>query len=217
MKITDFGVAIIESDTHIGMWVEQQKTLKIASNLLKHVRPFVRPGSVVVDAGANIGDHTIEFAEWAGVVHAFEPNPQVMECLRFNMRNQLNVTLHDCGLSDTQSACGFQSQDNVGAGYCVDDGNSVQLLTLDSFNLQNVSLIKADIEGFECRMLRGATETLKQKPALMLEVNGGALARAGDSWEILIQMVRDLRYTIKPLARIRSFADPQYDILCIPG
>lgn len=216
MKITDFGVAVIEGDTHISAWVQEHRSLKIASGLLKHVRRFVRSGSVVVDAGANIGDHTIEFAEWAGIVHAFEPNPQAMECLRFNMRHQLNVTLHDCGLSDVRSTCGFQPQDNVGAGYCIDSGDIIQLLTLDSFNLQNVSLIKADIEGFECRMLRGATETLKQRPVLMLEVNGGALQRAGDSWEILIQMVRDLRYTIKPLARIRSFADPQYDILCVP-
>ena len=216
MKITDFGVAVIEGDTHISRWVEEHRSLKIASGLLKHVRRFVRPGSVVVDAGANIGDHTIEFAEWAGIVHAFEPNPQAMECLWFNMRNQTNVTLHNCGLSDTQSVCGFQSQDNVGAGYCVDSGDTIQLLTLDSFELQDVSLIKADIEGFECRMLRGATETLKQRPVLMLEVNGGALQRAGDSWENLIQMVRDLHYAIRPLARISSFAEPEYDILCIP-
>src|ERR1043166_5524486 len=48
-------------------------------------RGAVRPGSVVLDVGANVGSYTLLFAFWtapAGRVFAFEPSPDAREGLR---------------------------------------------------------------------------------------------------------------------------------------
>lgn len=48
-------------------------------------------------------------------------------------------------------------------------------------HLDRLDFIKADIEGWEVRLLHGAESTLKHfRPRLLLELSGTALARAGD-------------------------------------
>jgi FkbM family methyltransferase len=61
----------------------------------------------------------------------------------------------------------------------------VALTTVDrvvkTLNLDRLDFIKADIEGWELRLLRGAESTLDRfRPRLLLELSGTALARAGD-------------------------------------
>jgi len=47
---------------------------------------------------------------------------------------------------------------------------SIPLKTLDSFNFNNVDLIKIDVEGFEEEILAGAMETIiRNKPVIVVE------------------------------------------------
>src|SRR4051812_16828084 len=67
-----------------GEWCEEE--IEVLSQIIK-------PGSVVLDIGANIGTHTICFAKQAlpgGVVYAFEPQRLVFQNLCANIAlNQL--------------------------------------------------------------------------------------------------------------------------------
>lgn len=72
-------------------------------------------------------------------------------------------------------------------------------LALDAFcatlPVTRIDLIKADIEGWELHMLRGAAETLTRfRPALYLEVYDDFLRRAGDSAEALAMFLSGLGY-----------------------
>jgi len=50
-----------------------------------------------------------------------------------------------------------------------------------TLDLDRLDFIKADIEGWELRLLHGAESTLDRfRPRLLLELSGAALARAGD-------------------------------------
>jgi hypothetical protein len=51
MRITDFDVAVVDGDTHITHWVEQARSLRIATKMLEPVRKYVREGSTVIDCG----------------------------------------------------------------------------------------------------------------------------------------------------------------------
>lgn len=219
MMITDFDVAIVDGDTHIGEWVKQHKTLQIARWLQKRFGHFVPDGGIVVDGGANIGDHTIEYAQMVGVagtVFAFEPNPAAMECLRYNMRNYPQVRLMQAGLSD-QYTTGFLSPSpNVGASHIELTGteNPVSLVCIDSLFLQKLHLLKLDIEGFETYALRGAAETINRcRPVMLLEVNTGALERAGSSEFELLQLIESFGYRY---SSIDGLTGVQYDIECFP-
>jgi hypothetical protein len=47
---------------------------------------------------------------------------------------------------------------------------TIPLKTLDSFNYENIDMIKIDVEGFEEEILAGAMNTIKQnKPVLVIE------------------------------------------------
>ena len=155
---------------------------------------LLRPGDVVIDAGANVGTHSVAFARKVGPrgrVYAFEPQPVIHQILSANVViNGLSqvITLNS-GLSDRQGSIEFPEL-NYGAranfgGFSLEKIGKLadrstaprrvkiatapldEVLTLDSLRL-----IKADVEGMEAAMLRGAHATLKRlRPALYLECN----------------------------------------------
>jgi hypothetical protein len=50
------------------------------------------------------------------------------------------------------------------------DEETVDIQSLDSFQLKNVDFIKVDVEGFEADVLEGAEETIKRcKPLILVE------------------------------------------------
>jgi len=58
---TKEGWAILENDTHIGLWVQQNKRLDFDQNSLPVVLPYIKAGDTVVDIGANIGAYSYAF------------------------------------------------------------------------------------------------------------------------------------------------------------
>lgn len=146
--------------------------------------PLVRPGDTVIDAGANVGTHTVPFARAVGPggrVHAIEPQAQVAEVLTANLvLNDLpHATVHVAALGasagtivvprlpvDRGLNLGGVSLGAFGPG----DGDEVPLLTIDDLNLLTCRLIKIDVEGMETQVLAGATATLQRcRPILYVE------------------------------------------------
>jgi FkbM family methyltransferase len=168
------------------------------------LRRLVKPGNVIVDAGANVGYFSLLFANWMrgqGAVHAFEPFPET--AARFDRNLNLNsplrgtVFLHRSALSDFKGRTRMHvpDQTNQGCNYLGEDGeNEVEVTTLDAFcdreRLMRVDLIKVDVEGSEVALLRGAEETIRRfRPILMIEVNPAALQRFGYGSSDLIQAI----------------------------
>src|SRR5690242_904630 len=73
----------------------EKENLLLLLNLLAQL-----PEPVVLDIGANIGNHTLAFATRARAVHAFEPIPYLFDVLSGNVaRNQLaHVQAHNLAL-----------------------------------------------------------------------------------------------------------------------
>jgi FkbM family methyltransferase len=169
--------------------------------ILKHV---VKPGSVIVDAGANVGYFSLLFAKWMrgqGAIHAFEPFPETAERfernLKLNPEFQPMIRLHRSALSDFAGRTNMSvpDQKNQGCNHLGEGGeNEVEVTTLDAFcekeRLTKVDLIKVDVEGSEVALLRGAEETIRRfRPILMIEVNPATLQRFGYASRDLIQAI----------------------------
>ena len=61
-----------------------------------------------------------------------------------------------------------------GSGMYGGSGQFVELLTIDSLELQDVSLLKIDVEEMEDQVLAGAEETiLACRPVIIIEIMGG--------------------------------------------
>jgi FkbM family methyltransferase len=133
--------------------------------MLQHIAGMRREG-VYLDVGANIGNHTLFFAQHcpATMVHAFEPIQMLVAHVLENVEiNDLStVEVHPFGLSDEPRL--------------VDVNFNSTPYTLDCKRLDDVHIdgrivvVKVDIEGMEAAFLRGARQTLRRhKPVLFVE------------------------------------------------
>jgi FkbM family methyltransferase len=141
---------------------------------------LVRPGDVVVDAGASYGIFTARFARRVGPqgrVHAFEPNPDRQARLQRLARGR-PVTVHAVGLSAAPGQAQLSIPVIDGRRYDeraqVEPGEGIVLATLDDelgADRERVAVLKVDVEGHERELLRGATATLAASaPALLVEI-----------------------------------------------
>jgi FkbM family methyltransferase len=136
---------------------------------------LARPGDVICDIGANIGDTALSLARKvgpAGHVYAFEPVPAVRDCLIENARaNGLtNVTVVGAAVSDMRGEVNFgvpEEQPGM-AGVCDGVGAiSVPALPFDdwlaSVPVERVAVCKIDVEGHEEAVFRGMRKSLADR------------------------------------------------------
>lgn len=145
---------------------------------------IIKPGDIVVEAGANIGSHTIHLAQLAGPsgkVYAFEPQRLVFQILAGNIAiNSLtNVYCLNQAVGEKAGTVRVPVLDplkvnNWGGLSLLKDspGEITGLVTLDSLELDRLKLLKADVEGMELAVLKGAAATIARcRPFLYLEEN----------------------------------------------
>lgn len=153
-------------------------------DLLSHLRADIEDGEVIYDIGANVGTHSLVLAlEYDINIEAFEPNPQVYDWFRANVRVSgcadridtfhLGISNRDgvleLHLSHRQSTFENASslEENLSATVpvcCLD--------TLVNNGLTPPDRIKVDTEGHEQSVLEGAEETLcEYGPTIYLETH----------------------------------------------
>jgi FkbM family methyltransferase len=140
---------------------------------------FVKPGSIVLDAGANIG-FTAVLAEKNGAaeIHSFEPNPHLIERLKKHCQGgKIFVYAKALGEKPGSVRLCLSTQHNQGSTLSdrlvkkfpqVFKGSEfvrVDVETIDRiFGSKHFDLFKIDVEGSEVETLRGASLLLKSSP-----------------------------------------------------
>jgi FkbM family methyltransferase len=142
---------------------------------------LVGSGDVVVEAGSNIGAHTVPLARMvgpAGLIHAFEPQRAVYELLAHNLAaNGIgNVVLHMSAVGNAPGQISvpilnYDQPGNFGAvSMGAVNGEVILVETIDDLGLERLALLKADVEGMETLVVEGAARTIARcRPALYLE------------------------------------------------
>ena len=161
------------------------------TDLIEHASTHLsqHPGTVV-DAGANIGTFCVEMANRFPNCHfhAFDPVDLSIRELEENvaLNGLTNIETHLVGLSDVAGevlgevpnfgdSLGHislsESADMLRRGGPLEFPRILyNVVTLDSFDLDNVTLIKADVEGMEYEVFAGAVETINRcSPMLIFE------------------------------------------------
>ena len=152
-------------------------------NLLEALRTTLKGVSgLALDCGANIGNHTIYFAKVMGLkTFAFEPVPQNVDILRKVVtQNEAHdlVEIVPLALGAANGSVQLSSPQPENPGMfrvsTGPDGVSAECVTIDSFLAarsippDTVKLIKIDVEGYECEVLRGALATIAASDALLV-------------------------------------------------
>jgi FkbM family methyltransferase len=129
---------------------------------------FIRPGDLVFDVGANLGNYAEALSGVGATVVAIEPDPRIVKILRKRLRSG-NVRIEQCALGrnegtaelriasdrDDVSTLSDQWAQNTKAHW---QGTvRVQVRTLDSIaNSYGIpKYVKVDAEGYDAEVLRG--------------------------------------------------------------
>jgi FkbM family methyltransferase len=175
-------------------------------------RRLVRPGGVVIDVGANIGQYTLIAAQLAGPsgrVFSFEPDPVNAAALQRSIeRNGFGdlIELLRVAVAGRSGEAAFEVQsDRTRSRLCANgpgvrpEATLVRTLALDNFvderGLDRLDFLKIDVEGADLDVLRGAERALRRlQPAVMVEYEPDWLRAYGERPEALPAFLERLGY-----------------------
>lgn len=163
------------------------------------LRTVIKPGSVCVDVGANIGYFTVMMSKLSGTtgrVYAFEPEPGNFSVLSTNARMATKegapIITRNEAISDTFGFVNLvpgeeSTLHSVSKSTAGEHSNSIRSTPIDSLvkELQNekVTLIKIDVEGHELSAILGALDLIRSRIVenLVIEVTPGEDAEQLDA------------------------------------
>jgi FkbM family methyltransferase len=190
------------NDTYVGRAIE--KYGEYGGPEARFLEKLCAADDIVIEAGANIGAHTVVIARRVGPtghVLAFEPQRLAFQMLCANVA--LNSFTHvDCywaALGEKRGSIAVPELDpaqhlNFGGVSLrnAQPGRSVPCVTLDDFvALPRLKLVKIDVEGMEGDVLRGGLRLIaKFKPHLYIEND------RVDQSEALMRLLDNLGYRL---------------------
>ncbi|MFZ4618998.1 MAG: FkbM family methyltransferase [Bacteroidota bacterium] len=174
----------------------------------KFIRDFVKNGDNVIDIGANIGLITLLCARITGPtgsVTAIEANPRIFSYLRGNVALNAfgHVTCFNYGVSNTSGSLLFtdNSWDEINSVVQGKDQQgtiTIPAERLDSIvpQIDSVSLLKIDVEGFEKFVLEGAEGILRRTRCIYFEYNAGHYTKYGYALSDIYDLLRQGQFTL---------------------
>jgi FkbM family methyltransferase len=217
-----------------GEWSESEVAL---------FRQIVRPGDVVVEAGANIGSHTAFLSRAVGDegrVYAFEAarHTHQLLCANLALNECFNVIAFHKAVGRAPGQVGFPVFDprrdanfgeaSIRFAQTAEQVEQVDMQSIDALALPRLDFIKSDIEGHEGEMLLGAADTLHRcRPVVYLEIdcaNGQPTGNRDELVALLQQHGYACYYYIAPMFNPQNFraADENIlpavslDMICVP-
>jgi FkbM family methyltransferase len=205
------------------------------------VRRAVKPGEHGVDAGGSFGWYAVLLSQAvgpAGRVHVFEPIPRTVRVLEGNLRRNActNVQVHALALSDAPGTLDvFVPDIGVSGSLRLHDYQegyetfACPVRTLDelaeSGQWPRLDFIKADIEGAEFALLRGAERALARwRPRLLLEIQADSTRRFGHEPAAVFRWLAERGYVAGHVAEDGALVPvsgeeavlPDYNFIFIP-
>ena len=130
-------------------------------------KPYIRQFRNALDVGCRVGEFTrylhLDFAH----VYGFDPNKH--DHFSYNV-DLSRVTHFTCALGDTtETITMYHGTHSVRANV---PPRQVPAFPIDDFGFEDVDYIKIDVEGFEKKVLQGATRTIDAiNPVIVIEQN----------------------------------------------
>ncbi|MCZ9962842.1 FkbM family methyltransferase [Brachyspira hyodysenteriae] len=144
------------------------------------------PNEIFIDIGAFVGDTLEKFINiYYGIfnkIYAFEPGTKQFNALKTRVDrlikewalNENSIILKKCGVSNYNGESYFNENSQIAINSITNsiNNNKINIVSIDSTLLnEHITFIKADIEGEELNMLKGAKNTIKKyKPKIAISV-----------------------------------------------
>lgn len=153
-------------------------------NLIEWCKQFCKRDKVFLDIGAHSGTYSVSLSDYCNHVHSFEPQKMTYYslCGSVVLSGKENITCWKYGLGSPEQV-GKQNLkivSNDGGGSSLHSTNqpilreeTIEIKTLDHFEIENIGFIKMDVEENELYVLKGALNTIKKNnyPKILFESN----------------------------------------------
>ena len=181
LKQTRHGYTLFnQNDMYIGRSMDEYG--EFSEGEIEMFRRIVSAGDVVVEAGGNIGAHTVALAKLAGPqgrVYTFEPQRIVFQTLCANIAvnslgnvEALNAAVGAVAGEISVPELSPDRETNFG-GLGLGEyktGEQRAVITLDSLGLERCKLLKIDVEGMELGVVQGAAKLIRDcQPIMYIE------------------------------------------------
>jgi FkbM family methyltransferase len=183
----------------------------------------------IFDVGANIGKYSMACLECTKnpEIYSFEPSKKTFKILMDNLKDR-NIKTYNIGFGDKNGTKTlFYDTDGTGLASLYDrdlkhrdiyftKNEKVKIETIDSFckrnKIENIDLLKMDVEGNELNILKGAKEMLKNRKIKKIQFEFGGCnidARTffRDFWNILSEDYHIYRMVYKGLYLIKEYKE----------
>lgn len=183
----------------------------------EYCRNVLRAGDHAVDVGANIGAHSLSMARLVGPsgrVVACEPTDYAFAKLARNLSlnqgiadrvvaSQVFLAANIAEILPAAVASSWPLNSSDGVKHELSQGllkptTGAVVMTLDSFvaaqRVGPISLLKIDVDGHELTVLKGSGGTLKQHPAIILELAPCTASDGEDTLRQILHLLHDSGY-----------------------
>ena len=171
MKIEQVnGIWVPSNDIHIEDW-RSGKPFTQNKCLLKFIdycQAENKKFNHILDIGAWVGTWSLAMNKFCGRVVAFEPDNVHYACLVKNVPD--NVETHQLAIGSEKKMISLSNDDFTQSKRVIGEG-SIPMITIDSLELDDVDVVKIDVEGYEMEVLKGAEDTLQNVQYVMIELN----------------------------------------------
>jgi FkbM family methyltransferase len=199
----------------INNGIFDKEVVELASN-------YIRPGTTVLDLGANFGQMSILFSNMAGndgKIHSFEADDWIYEILTKNIEANGKVgkviphfgAVHNKSgetlLFPEQDFDEFGTYGSYGIDYTSRHGRQVQTLTIDELNIEGtISFMKVDVQGGDLYAMEGARETiLRNKMPILFEYEYLFEDRFNMCFQDYVDFVQSINYKFHKVINGQNF------------
>lgn len=184
--------------------------------IVKEAALHIKPGTTVLDIGANFGQMSVQFSKLAGKagkVYSFDADDFIFDILKKNIA--ANKTAESAEIIPIFGAVSnkagetfyFPEQDFVefatygsyGVDYTGTKGREVKSVTIDSLDIQEpISFVKVDIQGGDLEALQGAVNTInKNRMPIIFEYEFLFEERFNLSFQKYVDFVASINYEFR--------------------
>lgn len=189
---TKYGKVItLDNDVEFVRNLSQGKVFE-EDLIIGKIIPYINniENIVILDIGAHIGSHSIIYSNVLKnpVIYAFEPQKIIYQILSNNIKNNsiknVKVFNNAVGHKNCLTTLSKKLYDGYDCDieYFIDKpfnyggiqlgigGEKIEMITLDSLNLEKCDFIKMDVEGAESLVILGGINTIKKfRPIIFFE------------------------------------------------
>lgn len=223
---TEHGLFYVDPISHLGNLLISEGIYEDC--MVSTLKKYLSPGAVFVDVGANEGYFSVLASALVGAsgrVVAIEPQSRLQTVLQqnFELNGCSNIKLISTAISDAENTAELYLTPDTNTGASgLSRGTryrlpteTVQTTTLLKLiadqQLEQIDLMKMDIEGFEYEALLGAEAVLRtgQIKALALELHPAAIIVRGLDPGKIVTLLHDCGYFQDPNSETSVYLAPQ--------